>query len=185
MKYDKIYDEWQEFTNKYKEYFITEEEYWCLMLSKVTKYIDIYKCRPDDTSNETKLLKKWIETQQLIIRNREGIMKSNEIFNKWQTFIEKYKEYFMTNEQKWYMMISKLCEYIDKYKCTPSYCSTDDIGILGRWFAKQKIYSKEPRQYIMKNDEIYNAWNNFTTTYKQYIKKTVIVKGKPAIQSSA
>ena len=93
MKDKHIRKIWEEFTNDYKEYFISNEELWISNLNKVKQYIDVNKKRPSCINKDTKCLGSWIIKQQSNYIKNERIMK-NQIINKlWKEFTEQYKQY--------------------------------------------------------------------------------------------
>ena len=100
MKNKKIYNKWKEFINddKYKDYFISNEEIWLINLKKIKKYINENNKRPSrqDKNNDIKKLGNWISEQTKNYKIKIQIMRNEEIYNKWKEFIndEKYKEYF-------------------------------------------------------------------------------------------
>jgi hypothetical protein len=100
MKNQEIYDKWTTFMNddKYKEYFIDNNELWFNNLEKVKQYIDYNNKRPSavDKNKEIKQLGLWISHQQTNYKKKEQIMKNQEIYDKWTELIndDKYKKYF-------------------------------------------------------------------------------------------
>jgi hypothetical protein len=67
-------------------------------------------------------------------------------------------------------MLNMVKKYIDDNNCRPSSESTNtSIKELGRWICHQ-ITSSKGRENIMKNDIIYNKWNEFinNSLYKKY-----------------
>jgi hypothetical protein len=96
-------------------------------------------------------------------------MKNDIIYDKFKTFIETYKEYFISNEEKWNNKLDKLKVYIDKHKKPPSQESKDnETKSLSRWFTSQKRNYKLIKE-IMKNPLIYNNFKIFLETYKEYL----------------
>jgi hypothetical protein len=174
MKNNEIYNKWIEFINdvKIKKYFITNEELWYNNLEKVKKYIDKNNKRPSqiDTDKEVKILGKFISHQIINYKKKVDIMKNNEIYNKWTEFInnEKFKHYFITNNELWYNKLAEVKEYINNNNKKPS--TTDknkDIKSLGLWISlQQRNYKKED---ITKNIEIYNKWAEFINDVRYII----------------
>ena len=98
MKNEIIYNHWTEFinNNKYKKYFISNEDNWVDILNQVKLYIDTNNKRPTNNCKEFKIkICTWISCQKLNYKNKEQIMKNEEIYNKWTEFISdpKYKKY--------------------------------------------------------------------------------------------
>jgi len=99
-------------------------------------------------------------------------MSNLDIYNKWYDFInnEKYKTYFISNEDEWKNNLKELKIYIDNNNKRPSQCNkNNNIKILGNWIQNQ-IRNYKEKTYIMTNIEIYNDWTNFINDdkYKKY-----------------
>jgi hypothetical protein len=178
MKNVEIKNIWFEFMSdeKYKKYFMTNEEEWELKLKDVKTYIDKYNKKPVKVNNPQKnsVLGNWISEQQVNYKNKTNIMK-NEIFvNKWKEFItdDKYKKYFITNEEYWCDNLLLVKEYIDKYNKRPSNSSLDiEIKKLAKWIQHQQENYKN-KIGIMSNNIILNQWKEFIEdiNYKKYFK---------------
>jgi hypothetical protein len=194
MKHSSIYDKWTNFIEEYKEYFMSNEEGWYNNLEQVKKYIDENHKRPSsrDNNKEIKKLGNWLSNQQNNYIDKKQIMKNNSIYLKWTEFISdiKYKIYFMTNIEIWYINFKKIKLYIDEYNKRPSkHSNNNNIKKLGYWISDNIKYYKNKKQ-IMKFEEIYNKWtqfiNNptymifFNTSLNEKIKKNenIIINNK-------
>ena len=84
-------------------------------MEEVKKYIDKNDKRPKgyDKNIHIKKLGHWINSQQANYK-KENIMKTEEIYNKWTEFIndDKYKKYFISNEEKWINILKEIKQYI-------------------------------------------------------------------------
>jgi hypothetical protein len=141
MKYDIIYNKFKNFLEIYKEYFISNEEIWNNHYEKVINYIKENNKLPLEKhkSKDIKFLGKWLSCQKTNYRLKNRIMKNNTIYNKFKEFLETYKEYLLSNEEKWYNYFEKLIKYIKENNKLPSSESKDkDVKILGSWFLNQK-----------------------------------------------
>ena len=178
MSNDDIRKSWEDFINdeQYKEYFLDNETIWYDTLEKVKKYINKNDQRPSAGSKdpETKILGTWIGTQVTNYKKKTkiGIMKNNDIVKSWEDFInnEKYKEYFMDNDTKWYDTLEKVKTNIDENNKRPSESSKDpETKILGRWISDQSTNYKKKTQ-IMTNVDIRKSWEEFVNDekYKKY-----------------
>jgi len=97
-------------------------------------------------------------------------MSNLEIFNFWTNFIndDKYKKYFISNEEEWKNKLNSLKSYIDDNKKRPSSRETNvEIEKLSRWQSHQ-VTNYKNKDDIMKNPEIYKLWTNFIEEYKEY-----------------
>jgi len=102
-------------------------------------------------------------------------MKIDEIYNKWNKFINNslYIKYFQSNEDNWFEILNQVIQYINIYKKNPSQTDKDkNVKNLGQWISNQQTNYKNKEQ-IMKNEIIYNKWNEFINNdkYKQYFNK--------------
>jgi superfamily II DNA or RNA helicase len=175
MKNEEIRKIWNEFVNneKYKKYFICRFEQWKINLEKVKKYINENKKRPSkhDYNNDIKILGQWIDTQLKCYKKNHGTIKNEEIRELWIDFINKYKKYFMSNEEEWKYNLKEVKKYIDKYKKRPSSTHNNkEIQFLGRWLVVQtRDYGKKDGNKILTiNDNIRKIWKNFINEYKEY-----------------
>ena len=161
----------RKFIEKYNEYFISNEEQWKNKIQEVTKYINENKKRPSNTNKNNKIQKlaAWINTQQINYSKNKHIMKIPNIQKLWEEFIEKYNEYFISNEELWKNIIKKVEKYIDENKKRPSSKDINDsIKKMGNWInAQQNNYLK--KQKIMKNPDIQKLWEEFLEKYNEYL----------------
>jgi len=176
MKTETIYNIWTKFINddKYKKYFMSNEDAWFNNLKLVKKYIDKNNKRPSqiDKNNETKILGRWLLTQTKNYNKKEQIMKIENIYKAWTEFIndDKYKKYFISNEDAWLDNLKLVKKYIDKNNKRPSDINKDkDTKILGKWLSHQ-ITNYNKKKDIMKTENIYDTWTEFINDdkYKKY-----------------
>ena len=180
MKNSEIYNKWIEFitSEKYKKYFLSNEDEWLNNLDNVKKYIDENDKRPSTNNKkiEIQILGKWIIRQNTIYKLKEQIMKNPEIYNKWTEIIisEKYKKYFMSYEDEWLNNLDMIKKYIDTNNKRPSSSDKNkEIKILSKWISHQ-ITNYKSKGKIMKNHlEIYNQWTKFINDpiYNKYFLK--------------
>ena len=176
MKNEEIYKVWTEFINsvKYKEYFISNEDSWYEKLNDVKQYIDINNKKPSNSDKDKQInsLGHWICDQQINYKNKGKIMTNEVIYKVWTEFINsvKYKEYFISNDDRWKLKLEQVKKYIDTNNKRPSKFDKDQqIKILGTWINTQKQNYKT-KGHIMSNEEIYNLWSEFINNdkYKPY-----------------
>jgi len=172
---DKYRKKWEQFLNDYKKYFtcdhsMSNEDKWNYTLQKVKEYINQYKKRPSasDKDDEIRKLGNWICWYSKNYPDKIGIMGDAEICQKWEEFINEYKTYFISNDDKWDNTLQQVIEYIDKYKCRPSTTHKNvDIKVLGLWISAQ-IQQYNNKRYILCRDEYRKKWEEFTNKYKKY-----------------
>jgi superfamily II DNA or RNA helicase len=171
MKDENIRKLWEDFTEKYKQYFITNEELWKYNLEEIINYINKNNKLPSTKSKdkEERFLGIWLGTQKQNYKNNRDIMKYENIRNLWEHFIEQYKQYFIANEELWKYNLEEIINYINKNNKLPTKTSKNEIiKKLGNWLGDQKKNYKNNCK-IMKNENIRKIWEDFTTKkYKQY-----------------
>jgi superfamily II DNA or RNA helicase len=179
MKDNNIYNLFDNFMNddKYKIYFDDDYKIWLDNYNKVIKYIDENNKRPSthDINENIKFLGNWLQNQSKNYNNKKGVMKNENIYNTYSTFINNYKQYFEDNISKWTNKFNEVIKYIDENNKLPSQKDKDDnIKVLCRWIHSQS--SKYNRKIdIMNNDFIYNKWTEFIndSNYKQYFEDNI------------
>ena len=185
MKNDNIRKEWKEFIEKYKIYFLSNEEYWKNMLLNVKIYIDENKKRPSTKDEEFGKLGNWISKQIINYNSKEQIMKNDNICKEWEEFINnvKYKKYFISAEDEWNLKLELVKKYIDENKKRPSSKHKNkEISVLGIWLVSQnQLY--EINTQIMKDTEIKKKWEEFITEYQQYFPDNPAIQ-KPTKKST-
>ncbi len=167
-----IYTKWTIFTNKYKEYFRSNDEDWNIMLSNVEKFIIINKKRPTTNSNniEYNIMCHWIGTQQKNYKDKKQIMKNKEIYNKWAIFKEKYIKYFQSNYENWNDMLNNIEKFIINNKKRPFANSKNkEEKKMGHWLSTQQKNHKN-KENVMKNQEIYDSWTIFINKHIEYFR---------------
>ena len=174
MKNENIRKYWKEFIEKYKQYFLSNNDEWLINFNNLKKYIDENNKRPSsyDKNKEIKILGKWVQTQKSNQKNKEYIIKNLERCHKWNEFItsEMYKKYFLSNEEVWLINFNNLKKYIDENKKRPSRNDKNkEIKLLSEWEHNQ-ITNYKNKDRVIKNPEMCNKWNGFITsaTYKKY-----------------
>ena len=172
MKNQEIRQLWEQFVDKYAEYFLSNEEQWKMTLQEVIKYIDENDKRPSCQSKDINIKKfgQWIYTQKQNYQKNENIMKNQEIHQLWEQFVEKYAKHFQSNEENWKMTLKEVSKYIDENdKCPSQHDKDEKIKKLGRWIGTQKK-NYQINEFIMKNPEIRLLWEQFTEKYSDYFK---------------
>jgi len=170
MKDENIRKKWTDFIDKYKEYFLSNTELWLNNLKLVEEYIIENNKRPStiDKNKDIKVLGYWLSTQQQNYKNNEQIMKDENIRKLWVEFIDKYKEYFISNTELWLNNLKLLEKYIIENNKTPStHDKNKDIKVLGHWLSHQQTKYKNNEQ-IMKDKNIRKLYKEFIDKYKKY-----------------
>ena len=81
--------------------------------------------------------------------------------------------YFANNNKpKWYSNLDELKIYIDENNKRPRKSDLDEkIKLLGHWVGNQITHAKSRKQ-IMKDQEIYDTWQQFVKEYNIYFPNT-------------
>ena len=163
LKYECIYDSLGVCLNG--------EEMWFKRLDELKGFMDKYERRP--TKKNNKSLNKWLSHQITNHKLKQQIIKNENIYVAWNEFItnEKYCKYFLSNIHVWFQKFELLKKYIDDNKKRPS---IKDDKILNIWMNSQLSHYKK-KKYIMKDENIYVAWNNFINdkNYKYYFYSNI------------
>ncbi len=172
MKNENIRTEWELFIDKYKDLFKTNQEIWYDNLKKIQDYIKENNKLPSKRNNEPNIIRlgRFITSQKENYKNNEYIMKNDNIRKEWELFIEKYKELFKTDEEKWYDNLQEVENYIKENNKLPNQIDKDlNIGRLGKWISHQKKNYKN-NEDIMKNEDIRKSFELFIDKYKELFK---------------
>ncbi len=151
--------------NKYKKYFQSNEDNWINTLENIKKYIDDNDQRPSTytINKQIKFYGNWISHQLKRYLKKDGLMKDENIRKLWFEFInnDRYKQYFLSNEETWINTLENIKKYIDENKKRPSNNDNNtEIKSCAKWIGTQQInYSK--KEQIMKNNNIYKLWFEF------------------------
>ena len=175
---DKRQKLWKDFIIKYN-YFNSYQELWNKRLEQLKQFIDENKRRPSPTTE--KILASWISMN---ICNK---MKKNEMNNErkiiWEVFLEEYKQYFKSNEEKWYEYFDKVKQFMNKNKRRPKQ-QVKDEDIIARWLARTlhkkcnmtkkmiidfEQFTEDYKKYLKKDEE--EIWNENFDKVKQFIDK--------------
>jgi len=176
MSNPEIRDQWEEFitSEKYRDKLMSNEEKWQYNLQQVKDYIDEHGNLPlrSGETKEIRFLGVWINTQKYNYKNKTKIMSNSDIRDQWEEFItsDKYKKYFISNEEIWEDTFQEVKDYIDQHgKLPPQGSKNKEIRSLGKWISHQKENYKN-KTHIMSNPEIRDQWEEFTTSdnYKKY-----------------
>lgn len=181
MRNQQIRTIWENFisSKKYGSYFTSNEEEWMKNLNNVKKYIDENNKLPNK-GNKNESIKKlniWIIQQTLNYKKNDRIMSRENMRKIWNEFVnsEKYRIYFLSNEEEWRNNLFQVKKYIDDNNKRPSQNNKDKkIKKLGTWIGTQ-IKNYKNKNNIMDNKIIRNEWDKFINSQKY--KKYFFIKG--------
>jgi superfamily II DNA or RNA helicase/SAM-dependent methyltransferase len=159
---------WMQFLEEYKECMGSYDDKWFKMFEELKIFITKNKKLPSKHLENTKLLGKWLSTQQNIYRRKLDCMKDEARYNLWSQFLEEYKEYFISNDEKWFQKFEELKTFINENKRQPSTISKNlEENKLGDWLSDQQKYYKK-KTCGMKDEVRYKLWTQFLEEYKEY-----------------
>jgi len=165
MKIEEIFTLWDDFvkSNEYSKYFIDNAvEDWKLNIESLKQFIDKNNKKPQCKYNQK--LHRWMQHQIFNFKNKKQIMNNSEIYNLWNNFItnDKYSKYFNNdNIYNWKQNLDILKTYFIQNNKRPD---KNNKFIYG-WMSTQIINFKN-KAHLMKNQEIYNLWNEFINDIK-------------------
>ena len=172
MKIKERYDLWTQFMIEYSKYFKTNEEIWNENFQKLKDFINTNNKKPSykvGDKNEIKLGQWW--RNQLV--DYEGkYTKGRTIMNEqrkelWRQFLEEYKEYFKSNDNKWTVMFIKIIDFIETNKRRPSKSNDKSENDICNWYHNQCKQFKTKIGAFKQNENV-KKWEEFITNYKVY-----------------
>lgn len=179
MKIPEVKKEWGEFIGQYKNILLSDKDKWRIIKNDIINFEEIKKKFPNKRSkNENeKKMGGWIGTQKKSYnietctksykKNQAGIMKSDDIKKEWEEFSEKYEKYLISHDEKFYIYMEKIYDFISNKKKFLS--TTGEEKKIGSWIANtQRSYVSNTG--IMKDNEIKKIWSELIVE-KYYEKK--------------
>jgi len=161
---------WEKFIKKYKEYFKSADEIWDIHFKELQYFLDNEKRRPRQCIKTEKSLCGWLEQNiQRYKTTSHGFKNNLERSKKWKEFIEKYKEYFKSEDEIWNMKFKELHYFLDKEKRRPNKHKENE-KLLGQWLSHQIKNYKTKINSFKDNYERCKQWEVFTNKYIKYFK---------------
>jgi hypothetical protein len=154
--------------------FISNKEEWKKKLEELKTYLNQHNKRPssEDKNKDVKKYGKWINHQISNHKKKEYIMSIESIRQLWENFIndDKYKNYFISNHEKWKLKLEQVKEYINTHQKAPyGKCKDTQEKIYYNWIICQRT-SYKGNYNIMSNESIRRLWEDFINEYKNYFK---------------
>lgn len=143
---------------------INIKDEWITRLDECQVYFDKYNRRPNSNNEDKyiKLLGEWLTHQ--IRTSKTGW--NNERQELWNSFYNKNYDII----DRWYIMLSKVIEYIQRTGLKPCSCEIDhEVGLLGNWLNNNLTKASKANKW---DDHKKATWNEFTKNYSKFcIKK--------------
>ena len=135
---------------------------WPQRFEELKAFIDENERRPSNHSKnlEEKTLANWVSTQITNYKNNKMNTLRSSL---WIQFLEEYKKYFVSNDEKWMQQFEELKAFIDKNQHLPHYKT-----FIGLWYKTQQSNYKKKTQ-CMKNIDTYTLWSEFIKIYADYL----------------
>ena len=100
-------------------------------------------------------------------------MKNDKVYEAWiqHTTNDEFKQYYLSNEEDWFAKLAEAEKFMREKKKRPSKDVTERR--IAGWLSTQLANSKEgTRKFNMKNDKVYEAWIQHTTSdeFKKFYK---------------
>jgi hypothetical protein len=144
-------------------------------LDEVKEYINKFNKRPVKNNNNelrTNQLATWLASQYQNYKNKDCIMKDENIIKIWKEFIENplYYDLFIDNKTEWKNTLIIIKKYIIDNKKIPYSNKDSNIKKLGSWLSVQKNNYKKNIKGI-KDAEIKQLWEEFINNplFKPYL----------------
>jgi predicted helicase len=144
---------------------------WENTLQKYIEFVEKNKKKSNKRSKDIKekRLGEWFDQQIKYYKQNKNGMKDPERRKKWEEFMEKYKEYLLTNDEIWIDMSQKAVIFFEKYKKRPNKRSKDVVEKrLGHWISQQ-ITQYAQNKNGMKDLERRKKWKEFVEKNKEYL----------------
>jgi superfamily II DNA or RNA helicase len=172
--------QWGDFLEQYKEYFKTLDEIWDDNFKELKIFVQHNKRKPCDKKESEKNIYVWTMSQISNYKFKKYSFNNNpERCKQWGDFIEQYKEYFQTIDDKWEEMVEELKHFIIINQRKPNKRSDNEKEkISGNWLSQQKTNYKFKRYSFNNNPERCKQWKDFLEEYKEYLtpKKSMKLK---------
>ena len=144
---------------------------WLDKFAELKKFIDENNRRPikESKNKDEKKIGQWLAQQLNYYKNKIKGMKNEERYDLWTNFLEDYKKYLISKDEKWDHKFDELKEFINKNKKTPSQKSdNENEKTLGQWLS-QKNDNYKNKKKSMNDESRYNLWTEFLEDYKKYL----------------
>lgn len=138
MQYQHIRDVWFKFSQKYSQFFKSNEETWMDRLMQCQAFVDKNGKLPYLTNSdpEAKQLAKWLYHQTENYKAKKEGLKNEELRRMWEEFVRKNPcRKFMTQEEYWLITFNQLQAYVQKNNKLPK--KYKETRVLASWTNRQ------------------------------------------------
>jgi superfamily II DNA or RNA helicase len=173
MKNTLIRQAWEDFANKYNTLFLSNNDIWHIRMNDVKTYIEEHKKLPseDNVDDKIKVIGRWLTVQKANYKQTKGPMKDQQIKQEWEEFTKTYEELLMNNVEIWHKKFQILQDFVSKNNKIPTEARiSPELRWLAKWASEQRYKYKNQRQ-IMKDPQIRQQWEDFTSKYSYLLDK--------------
>lgn len=155
MELPHIYNIWKIFMEKYPNCYKNNIEKWLIKCNKFIKYLDEHNCPPSRSGSES--LKNWMEKNNLNFKQKQYLMKDENIRNIWSDIKLKYCHLFVSLLDKWDKNFDFAINYLKNNNKRPTEKSTnEEIKKCAKWLSDQ--HSRRNNNQF--NEHRKNRWDN-------------------------
>jgi hypothetical protein len=167
FKNKEIKEKWDKFTDKYKDYFKSNEESWEEHFDELKEYIQKNNKKPDRNNEDEKVKKlfKWIDTQTTNYNDKTQIMANEKYYNIWEKFVKDNREVINNRKENWKYNYDQIVKFIKENKEIPKQNAKDETEkSLGWWLKNQKQFYKNKSGHFTEDKYI---------TYWKHLEKLI------------
>lgn len=131
----------QALMNNYPRLFMTDDQKWNDRYEALVMFLHTNERRPSTYSRDLAemTLARWVTIQQQHYRTNTHPMRSQARRAAWENVMERYPQFFRTDDQIWADNLNRVRVFIDRNDRIPSRASTDvDESRLGAWLHMQR-----------------------------------------------
>jgi len=170
MKHEKIRRLFESFVDEYAELFLANEEIWMKSLEELKSFMSNEKKRPCEDAKfaDEKRIAFWLSLQLRNYKKTAQIMKVEKIRQLFESFVDEYAEFFLSNEAIWMKSLEELKSFMSKEKKRPCEdAKFADEKRIALWLSVQLRNYKKTVQ-IMKVEKIRQFWKDFVDQYAEF-----------------
>jgi superfamily II DNA or RNA helicase len=183
MTTNEIFDIWTTFIlcDEFKEFFQDKKEEWTQKwyhnLEKAKTFMRNNDKRPSIGSKDVdeKSIGKWVDHQLTNIKNKIGmISENNKLCKVWLEFklSDEFEKYFVDQNDRWKQNLEDLKIFMNKTRDRPNKRSKNLNEKQLAGFLSTQLGNSRGRKHIMKDDDIFQCWNDFVLVFGKYFQTT-------------
>ena len=165
MRHQRYYDIWTVFKNEFSDYYTSNKTEWILKFNELKNFIKVNNRSPNKYSKDEneQRIGGWIQAQKVNLKSGTKMLAHSWAQDMITNFLEEYKQYFLTFDDKWIKNFTDLETFLEKNHKVPSVHNEDEKK-LSVWQTTQKKNYKKQAQ-IMSIPEYREKWDELRNTY--------------------